>query len=81
MGAKFGDRSCALCTEVIITDAFKASAIVMKVKQTYGLSPTNVIQARKHPGIKCAAKHCTVKSSSQVENFYTTYRILKTIFL
>lgn len=52
VGAKFGERSCALCTEVIITDAFKPSAIVMNAKQMYGRSPTNVIQAKKHPGIK-----------------------------
>lgn len=52
VGAKFGERSCALCTEVIITDAFKPSAIVMNAKHMYGRSPTNVIQAKKHPGIK-----------------------------
>lgn len=55
VGAKFGDKSCGLCTEVITTDAFKLSAMVMNVKQIKGRFPTNVMQAKAQPGKKCAA--------------------------
>lgn len=54
VGAKFGDRSCTLTMEVMTDEAFKPSAIVINAKHTYGRLPTNVMQANKHPGIKCA---------------------------